>query len=96
MQRLLSATFGLILPILGLAADLQGWVVRIADGDTLTVLDSARHQHRVRIAGIDAPERYQPFGGRSRQNLASLAFRKSATLDCYKVDRYGRECAGCG
>lgn len=66
-------------------------MVGIADGDTLTVLDSARHQHRVRIAGIDAPEKRQAFGERSRQHLASLAFQKSATFDCYKVDRYKRQ-----
>jgi endonuclease YncB( thermonuclease family) len=79
------------LPILAQAADLQGRVVGIADSDTLTVLDSARLQHRVRIAGIDAPEKRQPCGERSRQHLASLAFQKSATLDCCRVDRYKRQ-----
>ena len=70
---------------------MQDRVVGIADGDTLTVLDSAKQQHKIRIAGIDAPEKRQAYGERSRQHLASLAFQKSATLDCYKVDRYKRQ-----
>lgn len=74
-----------------LADNIEGKVVAIADGDTLTVLDSAKQQHKVRIAGIDAPEKRQAYGERSRQNLASLAFQKPATLDCYKVDRYRRQ-----
>lgn len=41
---------------------LEGIVVKVADGDTITVLDSNKDQHRVRIAGIDAPEKGQPFG----------------------------------
>jgi endonuclease YncB( thermonuclease family) len=53
-------------------------VVGIADGDTLTVLDSSNQQHKVRLYGIDAPEKKQPFGTRSKQNLSALAFGKSA------------------
>jgi len=40
---------------------LEGTVVKVADGDTITVLDSNKVQRRVRIAGIDAPEKGQPF-----------------------------------
>lgn len=72
------------------AETLVGEVVAIADGDTLTVLDSQRRQHRVRLAGIDAPEKRQPFGDRSRQSLAALAFRHSASVEWHKLDRYGR------
>lgn len=43
-----------------------GRVVKIADGDTLTVLDDAKRQHKIRLAGIDAPERRQAFGQRFR------------------------------
>jgi endonuclease YncB( thermonuclease family) len=73
-----------------LADQIEGRVVRVADGDTLTVLDSSNHQHRVRIAGIDAPEKGQPWGQRSKQNLAAMAFEKQTSLDCYKRDRYKR------
>lgn len=72
------------------AETLDGEVVAISDGDTLTVLDASKKQHRVRIAAIDAPEKRQAFGNRSQQSLASLAFRKDVKVDWNKVDRYGR------
>ena len=66
-------------------------VVHVADGDTITVLTVDNQQHRIRIAGIDAPEKGQPFGERSRQNLSRLALGKDATLQCHKIDRYQRK-----
>jgi len=48
---------------------IEGSVVKIADGDTITVLDSNKVQHGVRIAGIDAPEIGQPFGNASTKRL---------------------------
>lgn len=70
--------------------EIHGKAIAVADGDTLTVLTSDKQQHRIRIAGIDAPEKGQPFGDRSRQNLAQLAYQKDAQLDCYKIDQYRR------
>jgi endonuclease YncB( thermonuclease family) len=73
------------------------WVVEgrvvgiISDGDTITVLDSEKKQHKVRINGIDAPEKGQAFGERSRQNLAQMAHGKDARIECHKTDRFGRE-----
>lgn len=76
----------------GAASALEGVgrVVGIQDGDTLTVLDAARQQHRIRIAGIDAPEKAQAFGEAARENLARLAFGKTVEVRCAKRDRYGR------
>lgn len=68
----------------------HGRVVGVADGDTLTLLDGARRQHRIRLDGIDAPERTQPFGQRARQSLAALAHGRDAQAECPKADRYGR------
>jgi len=78
---------------------LVGQVVKIADGDTLTVLDSARNQHKIRLAGIDAPEKTQAFGTQARNALASAVFRQTVRVDVTDTDRYGREvgrvyCAG--
>ncbi|MGY8527588.1 thermonuclease family protein [Paracidovorax citrulli] len=70
-------------------ARLTGKVVRIIDGDTIDVLVEQRPV-RIRLAGIDAPERGQPFGERARQHLASLVFRQDVVVDDTDVDRYGR------
>ena len=69
---------------------LEGRVVRIADGDTLTVLDADQVQHRVRLAGIDAPEKAQPFSERSKQNLARLVAGKAVEVRWHTWDRYGQ------
>ena len=72
------------------AAALRGLVVYVTDGDTLTVLDDQHRQHKVRLAGIDAPERSQPFGKRATVELAELAKNKRVIVDWTKTDRYRR------
>ncbi|MFQ5545877.1 MAG: thermonuclease family protein [Acidiferrobacterales bacterium] len=69
---------------------LVGQVVRVVDGDTIYVLDESRSRHKIRLAGIDAPERKQPYGLASREHLASLVAAKSVTIEYAKHDRYGR------
>ena len=76
-----------------LAATFLCLVVGISDGDTLTARcgePGAYEQVKVRLQGIDAPERKQPFGERARKALADLAFQKEAELRCNKIDRYKR------
>lgn len=73
-----------------IAATLSGKVVRVSDGDTVTILDGANRQHRIRLAGIDAPETRQPYGQASRKNLASLIAGKEVTVESQKADKYGR------
>lgn len=70
---------------------IQGEVVSIADGDTLTVLDGADREHRIRLFGIDAPEKAQAFGRQSKENLAEKVFRKTVRVEVVDIDRYGRE-----
>ncbi len=72
------------------ASELRGRVVAIADGDTVTVLDDGQAQHKIRLAGIDAPERGQPFGDASKKSLSALAFNQAVTVVWLKRDRYGR------
>lgn len=72
------------------AAELSGRVVTVADGDTITILDAQKAQHRIRLAGIDAPEKGQPFGNRSRENLAERVFKRDVIVEWHKKDRYGR------
>ena len=84
--------FALLLACNGLGAEtISGRIVAISDGDTVTLLDSAKQQHKIRLAGIDAPEKKQPFGQRSKEHLSDLVFGKVVEADCVKVDRYKRE-----
>lgn len=69
---------------------LVGTIVGLADGDTVTVLDASKTQYRIRLAGIDAPEKKQDFGSRSRQSLSELVFQKHVRVEYTKTDRYGR------
>ncbi len=80
----------LLAPGTAAAEELRGTVIHVADGDTVTVLDSARVQHKVRLSGIDAPEKHQAFGTRSMQHLAALVRGKNVTVIWNKRGRYGR------
>ena len=62
------------------AETLTGRVVGVADGDTITVLDAHREQHRIRLGGIDAPEKAQPFGQRSKESLSTMVFGKEVDV----------------
>lgn len=73
------------------AATIEGRVVGVTDGDTVTVLDADKVQHKVRLSGIDAPEKKQPFGQRSKESLSELVFSKTVAVETGKTDRYGRE-----
>lgn len=68
----------------------EGKVVGVSDGDTITVLVDGRTQVRVRLAEIDAPEKSQAFGQRSKQALSDMVFGKTVRVEQRDVDRYGR------
>lgn len=83
----------LALPLLAAAEPRTCLVVGVSDGDTLTARCGAAgnfEQIKVRFNGIDAPEKKQPFGERSKQALSDLVYMKEVALDCPKTDRYGR------
>jgi endonuclease YncB( thermonuclease family) len=92
MKRYRPATFlVLFLAFLTTHADtLKGRVVRVIDGDTIVVLDAGKVQHKIRLQGIDAPERKQAFGTKSKENLSDLVAGKSVVVDYSKYDRYQR------
>ena len=69
---------------------LQGRVVKVADGDTITVLDAGNVQHRIRLDKIDAPEKNQPFGEASRKHLAAFVADQIVEVEWTKKDKYGR------
>ena len=70
---------------------IEGRIVGVHDGDTITLLDAENRQHKIRLDGIDAPELGQPFGRASKQHLAELLANREAVAECSKTDRYRRE-----
>lgn len=90
MPQLLAAAIALVLVAGGAWADIHGRVVGVTDGDTVTVLVSGRSQVKIRLAGIDAPERTQPFGRTAKEALAKVIFQKDVEVIGEKTDRYGR------
>lgn len=71
-------------------AQLTGEVVSIADGDTFTLLTIGQQQIRIRLHGIDCPEKRQDFGTKAKQFLADMVFQKKVVVKTMDVDRYGR------
>ena len=88
-MRVLAALL-FCLPLLANADTLIGKVVKVSDGDTITILDNSNQQHKIRFSGIDAPEKSQAFGQRSKQSLANLIAGKTVKVDWNKRDRYRR------
>lgn len=76
------------LPALG--NDINGRVIGVTDGDTIRLLTRDHTLYKIRLAGIDAPEKNQAFGQRSKQALSECAIDKEARIDANKTDRYGR------
>lgn len=72
------------------AETLNGRVVGVTDGDTVTVLDAHNVMHKIRLSGIDAPEITQAYGTRSKKHLSDLVFQKDVWVQWHKRDRYGR------
>lgn len=73
------------------AETLMGRVVGVADGDTLTVLDSSKGQTKIRLHQIDAPEKKQDFGQRSKQSLSDLVYGKQVRVEVFDTDKYQRK-----
>lgn len=96
-QKLLLKTKQILLTLALLSATsiayadvVTGRIVGVTDGDTVTLLDGAKTQHKIRLAAIDAPEKAQPFGNRSKQALSNLCFNQQAQVEVTDTDRYGR------
>ena len=80
----------LVLPTLSFSLTIHGKVVSVADGDTITILDEGKQQTKIRLYGIDTPEKAQAFGKKAKKFTASLTAGKQAKVEVYDTDRYGR------
>ncbi len=82
--RVITLCFLVFLSPTASANSLTGKVVKITDGDTLYLLDANYKEHKIRLAGIDAPERRQAYGLASRKHLASIVAGKQVTVEYQK------------
>jgi endonuclease YncB( thermonuclease family) len=89
MRRIFLTIF-VIFPLLLSAQIMKGKAVKIADGDTFTLLVNDHEQVRIRIDGIDAPEKGQAFGNRAKEYLSGMIWGEMLTVCVTKTDRYGR------
>ncbi|WP_313380289.1 thermonuclease family protein [Proteiniphilum saccharofermentans] len=90
MRQILLLTFLFVCLQVYPQDEIHGRSVRVADGDTFTLLDDNNVQHRIRLEGIDAPEQGQAFGNRSREYLSNLIVGKRLKATYKEKDRYGR------
>jgi len=89
-MRKLLLIFVLFLSNFVNAKTIEGLVVGVADGDTITVLDQQKNTYKIRLQGIDAPEKKQAFGEKSKQSLHDLVHGKQVRIEYDKEDKYGR------
>jgi endonuclease YncB( thermonuclease family) len=75
-----------------LAADFTGSVISVLDGDTIEVLHN-HHPERIRLNGIDCPEKGQAYGNNAKQAASALVYGKEGTLETHGLDKYGRTIA---
>jgi endonuclease YncB( thermonuclease family) len=80
----------LFFTVITFAEELIGKVIKVSDGDTITVLDSNNQKHKIRLKGIDAPESQQVYGDISTQSLSELVYDKEVLVTWDKKDKYYR------
>jgi len=72
------------------ASDFPAKVIHVTDGDTITVLNAANEHVKIRLNGIDCPEKSQAFGNKAKQFTKNLVGGQTVTIQAYDQDRYGR------
>lgn len=89
-MKILTLIFAVLFLTGAAFADFTGKVIGVSDGDTLKVLRDGTNSVRVRLSGIDCPEKKQAFGQRAKQAASDLACGKAVTVREVGIDRYGR------
>ena len=95
MKRKVSIVWLALILFLVLPCPAWAWsgkVIGVADGDTITVLRD-KHPEKIRLYGIDCPDKRQPFGNRAKQLTSELVFGKLVEVEPVATDRYGRTVA---
>lgn len=78
------------MPLILFSQVLTGRVVKIADGDTFTLLVNGNEQVKIRLDGIDAPEKGQAYGNKAKEYLSGMIWGEPVTVNVKSKDRYGR------
>lgn len=81
-----------LLALPAFAGEFSGHVVGVIDGDTIDVLHNGKAE-RIRLSGIDCPEKRQAYGRKAKQAASALVFGKAVTLHTFGKDKYGRTIA---
>lgn len=89
-MRLAVAAWLVFSAVTAQAAELTGRVTGLTDGDTITILAPGNVEEKVRLAGIDAPERGMAFSDVAKESLSDMTFGKTVNVAWHKRDRYGR------
>lgn len=90
-MKLHSFSFLLVLLLVAPQVERHGKVVAVLDGDTIEILDSENKTYRIRLNGIDCPEKAQAFGQKAKQFTSDQCFGKNVKILVHSTDRYGRE-----
>lgn len=89
MRALLTLLLLLTFPVIASAVNIQGKVIKVLDGDTINILYQ-NQPVRIRLNGIDAPEKGMPHGNKAKQFVSNLAAQKTVTVNVTDTDKYGR------
>lgn len=92
MRCLWAFLFTLLLASSAFAGEFTGQVVSVLDGDTVEVLNG-HHTERIRLSGIDCPEKGQPYGQKAKHAASAMVFGKEVTLQTHGNDKYRRTLA---
>lgn len=89
--RLLFGMLASLVVLISHADTLTGRVVGVSDGDTLSLLEEAtNYQYKIRLAGMDSPEKRQAYGKYCKQSLSDMTYDQIVTVEWKKRDKYGR------
>ena len=84
----------LLLPMCATADTIKGRVVGVASGDTVTILDTNNTKYKIRLSGIDAPEKAQPYGDISKKSLSNLVYGKNVDVEWLKFEKQHKRAVG--
>lgn len=89
-MKYLLLSFAILIYGYSAISQTSGKVIRVADGDTFTIIDATGKMHKIRLFGIDCPELKQPFGSQAKAYTEKLVMGQNVSLQKISKDRNGR------